>query len=213
MTTQELIIGHFEKTLSQSEESQLSALLEGSGDARGLLEQHQGIQELMLGEAATLVPSAALDESVIGAALGSLTEVVGGSAGFWTGTKLAAGISALVVGGISVFMIASDGGHEAATKTLSAPTPVVRTLPSADTPALQAPKIETPTPQEVAEPAAPAQEPTAARSTASSRRSEHAAARTERNTATAKTEQQQKFNLPKEPQVEMHSTTRINPDK
>jgi hypothetical protein len=202
MTTQELIIGHFEKTLSQSEESQLSALLEGSGDARGLLEQHQGIQELMLGEAATLVPSAALDESVIGAALGSLTEVVGGSAGFWTGTKLAAGISALVVGGISVFMIASDGGHEAATKTLNAPTPVVRTLPSADTPALQAPKIETPTPQEVAEPAAPAQEPTAARST-----------RTERNTATAKTEQQQKFNLPKEPQVEMHSTTRINPDK
>jgi hypothetical protein len=156
MNAEELIIGHFDKALSSSEEGQLQSLLSGSADARSLYERHEAIQTMMIGDAATLVPSAALDEAAIGAALGAASEISGGGAGAWFGSKVAAAISAVAIGTLSIALITSTGSNHTAVTTPKAATPAVRSLPGTPTPVVTAPAAP-----EVAAPAADVQTSTA----------------------------------------------------
>ena len=199
MTTQELIIGHFEKTLSRDEAAELSGLMQESPDARALFDQHRSIDSMMMREAADLAPSSALDAAVIGAALGTATEVVGGGAGFWSGAKIAAGISALIVGGVSVFMAtSSETDHVLPANN----PPAVRQVPAIESPAL-------PTPAET-----PAVRPQAAETKQTATERKPAAvnlpARSTAKPSTAPSTQKASGGLDLNPQVQIHEHTKVN---
>jgi hypothetical protein len=140
MKAEELIIGHFDKTLTQTQEAELQQLLTASPEARSLYERHDAIESMMVSDAATLAPSEKLDEVAIGAALGLLSEVSGSGAGFWLGGKIAAAITAVAVGGISIALITSSGSDHTSTVAPKKETPAARNLPSTPAPSV----IDTP---------------------------------------------------------------------
>lgn len=148
MTTEDLILGHFDGTLTPQEESRLQAEMSASPAARSLYEQHRSLHMMLSSDAASLVPSARLDKSVVTAALGAVPETIGGGALSWLTTKVAVGISAVVVGGLSIVML-SDSGPDA----VPAPAPAVTTAPVPSQPpaAIDMPKSDE---AKVAEPAA-----------------------------------------------------------
>lgn len=126
MTTQELLIGYFEGGLTPEESLHLETMLSGSAELRAQFNQHQQIHSMMQREAEETKPSEALDEATIGAALGLLGQTVGGaSIAFWSGTKIAATIGTVVVGGaITWFAVAQNPEpHPPASKQ---PTPTVQ---------------------------------------------------------------------------------------
>ncbi|HVK40269.1 MAG TPA: hypothetical protein VNA88_17190, partial [Candidatus Kapabacteria bacterium] len=77
MTAEELIIGHYEKSLTSEQESRLASMVDASPDVRTLYEQHGNIQALMIEEAETIETSSKLDKIVLGAALGTIAEIAG----------------------------------------------------------------------------------------------------------------------------------------
>jgi hypothetical protein len=100
MTAEELIIGHYEKTLTSEQESHLSSMIESSPDVRVLYEQHGNVHSMLVEEAAAVKPSSKLDKVVVGAALGTLVEIAGHGIGFSILGKVASIVGVLAVGGI-----------------------------------------------------------------------------------------------------------------
>jgi hypothetical protein len=107
MNAEELIIAHFDRSLSPEQETALRQLLEQSPEARSLYERHETIEGMIDRESAALVPSDRLDEAVIASALGIWRQVAVGG-GLWLTGKFAAGISALAIGGIAIAIFSTS---------------------------------------------------------------------------------------------------------
>lgn len=103
MTTEELILGHFDKMLTPEQETALQEALTGSAETRALYDQHSHLNALMVADAELLEPSSRLNESVVAAALVALPEVIGGGAALWFSGKFVASVAAVVIGGGSVY--------------------------------------------------------------------------------------------------------------
>lgn len=113
MTAEELIIGHYEKTLTPEQESHLAEMVAGSPDVRGLFEQHGNIHGLMLEDASAVKTSSKLDRVVLGAALGTLAEIAGHGIGFSLLGKVATVIGVVAAGGIGVMLFTGDDDTDA----------------------------------------------------------------------------------------------------
>ena len=110
MTTEELILGHFDESLTPVEEHQLQELLGRSPEARTLFEQHGALHRMMASDVGTLAPSSSLDDAALAAALGAVPEAIGGGAAAgWFGGKVAAAVALVAAGGISVALFSSSG--------------------------------------------------------------------------------------------------------
>ncbi|MEO5930305.1 MAG: hypothetical protein ABIR47_10275 [Candidatus Kapaibacterium sp.] len=143
MTTEELILGHFDKALTPDDESRLQRTLSGSPEARGLYDQHAALQQLLASDVAALAPSAGLDKLAIAGALGAVPEAVGGGgAAGWLGGKMVAGIAAVLVGGASIAMLVTSGSKPDQSVPVNGPAPVVNVTPTL--PAPEPPKNEVP---------------------------------------------------------------------
>lgn len=130
MTAEELIIGHYEKSLTSEQESRLASMVDASPDVRTLYEQHGNIQALMIEEAETIETSSKLDKIVLGAALGTIAEIAGHGIGFSLLGKVASVVGVLAVGGAGFVLYNSMTGDDVTTR----PQPAVRTSPSTSTP-------------------------------------------------------------------------------
>ena len=102
MTTQDLIIGHFEGTLTETQQLELDGLLKNSPEVQALYEQHGMIEEAMKEEAEELVPPFGLKEATLGAALVTAVETIGGGIAAWFTSKAAVAIGTVIVGGAAV---------------------------------------------------------------------------------------------------------------
>lgn len=131
MTTEDLILGHFDGTLSSEHEARLAAEMNTSPEVRSLFEQHKSLHAMLNADAATLAPSSRLDKAVVAAALSAVPEAIGTGAVSWFTGKVIAGISAVVVGGISVAFLVSSGSADEKPVPSQQPAPVVRTIPAA----------------------------------------------------------------------------------
>jgi hypothetical protein len=140
MNAEELIIGHYEKSLTSEQESHLAALMTSSPEVRGLYEQHGRIHGLMEEDAETVQTSSKLDKVVVGAALGTLVEIAGQGIGFSLLGKVASVIGALAVGGAGIIFYNTVIDKDDADVT---PTPAV-TQPAPASPQLSAPVDEQP---------------------------------------------------------------------
>ncbi len=148
MTTEDLILEYFDGALTPEQESRLRAEVNASPEARALFEHHRSLHAMFGADVASLAPSSALDSAVIAAALGTVPEAVGSGALSWLSGKVAVGISAVVIGGLSVALL-STGGPEPAPAVVQ-PAPAVRTVPDAVQPSAEQPPAATPK-SEVAE--------------------------------------------------------------
>lgn len=199
MTTEDLILGHFDGTLTPQEESRLQAEMSASPAARSLYEQHRSLHMMLSSDAASLVPSARLDKSVVTAALGAVPETIGGGALSWLTTKVAVGISAVVAGGVSIVMLNNSGPD---TVPPAAPAPAVSTAPVPS----QAPAtLEMPKSDEVKATEPAAAPPAAAKSDAPKNRTGARAA--EGGTATTKAAGQKK------PALRLDTSNKTNIDQ
>ena len=113
MTTQDLIIGHYEETLTETQQAELDSLLENSPEAQTLFEQHGVIEESMKKESEELVPPFGLREATLGAALATAVETIGGGIAAWLSSKIAITVTTVIVGGAAVGLgIALSGDDE-----------------------------------------------------------------------------------------------------
>lgn len=123
MNSTDLIIGHFEGSLTPVETSRLDELLRTSPEVRAAFEQQRTIEEGMLEDSESLIPPIGLREATLAAALGgALTTTVGGGIAAWLSTKAAVVLSTLALGGVIVGGIVfsdDDAGEE--TETVVAP--------------------------------------------------------------------------------------------
>lgn len=125
MTTQDLIIGHYEGTLTRAEQTKLDGLLASSPETRTLFEQHGVVEEKMKEESEELAPPFGLREATLGAALGTAASTIGGGIATWLTGKFVIAVSTVVIGGAAVGLgIALSGDDEPATKN---PTSAVTT--------------------------------------------------------------------------------------
>lgn len=130
MNVQELIIGHYEQSLTPEQEGQLSMMLDESPEARALYQQHGRIHSMMVGEAEIIQPSRKLEKAVVAAALGAAVEIGGQAAGISFAGKIIAAATAVVVGGISVGII-MNSGDDPKPESPGAQTPAVKNIPPA----------------------------------------------------------------------------------
>lgn len=151
MTTEELILGHFDRALTPEQEKLLQERLSASPEARTMFEQHRHLDSYLSTDAMALAPSASLDEATIAAALSVIPEAIGSGSATWFSGKIVATISAVIIGGASIALFSTSGPSE---NVAPAPKPsVVRTLPTAPAPA------SVPAPDAVAPKDAPATVP------------------------------------------------------
>lgn len=158
MTTEELIIGHFEGSLTSVEATELQEVLAASPDARSLFENHEALHSILRADAASLVPAAPLASDVLETALATPVESVGGAVvGRWGFGQIAAGFGTLVL---------LVGGTFVATRTANQPaTPQVATPAPAVAPAFVLPQPTAPNPPQLVERETPkAERPVAASS-------------------------------------------------
>lgn len=131
MKAEELIIGHFDSSLTQAQEAELQRMLAGSSETRATYERHASIHSMLLQDAASVAPSRALDAAVIGAALGTPAEIAGGSAiGAGVGAKVAAIISTFAVGGLTLVLMTTSTSEQRFPAHPAAQIPAVRTAPN-----------------------------------------------------------------------------------
>lgn len=133
MTTEELIIGHFDGTLSTAEESDLQSMLASSTEARSLYDTHRGIHNLMASDVAATEPSEKVNRRVLAASLMALPETIaGGAATAWFTLKVVGGISAAVFGGLAVVsIVTSNVATDNSRKSYSGkpPAPAAQQMP------------------------------------------------------------------------------------
>ncbi len=119
MNSTDLIIGHFEGTLTPAEASQLDELLKSSPEVRAAFEQQRSIEEGLVEDSEALVPPFGLREATLAAAIGGgLSATVGGGIAAWLSTKAAVVISTLAIGGVivgGIVLTGDDVGEEAET--------------------------------------------------------------------------------------------------
>lgn len=130
MTTEELIVGHFEGSLSADQEQDLQSMLDASAEVRSLYDTHRHINMLIVSDAQAMEPSEKLNRKVIAASLMAIPEaLVGTGATAWFTVKVVGGISAAVFGGLAVVSIVTSNARndQEATTTTS---PAVRRMPS-----------------------------------------------------------------------------------
>ncbi len=134
MTVQELIIGHYDKTLTPDQESELTQMLEESPQVRTMYEQHGSIHAMMEAEATTLTPSRTLRDATIGAALSLVSTTIGGSiVGGWLTGKAIGIIGLIVAGAVTTGVILNELGDNDAQDVPPATTieqPAVTAPPS-----------------------------------------------------------------------------------
>ncbi len=130
MKAEELIVGHFDAALTPAQEAELQRLLSGSPEARATYDRHANIHALLLQDAASLAPSGALDEAVIGAALSTPAEIAGaGAAGMGFGAKMAAIVSNFAVGGLSFVLMSTSTSEHTQHIPPATPAPAVSPMP------------------------------------------------------------------------------------
>lgn len=134
MTTEELIIGHFDGSLSTTQESELQSMLASSPEARSLYDTHRGISNLMVSDAAATEPSEKLNRRVLAASLMAIPETIaGGAATAWFTMKVVGGISAAVFGGLAVVSIVTsnvNSDNDKGSTDAEGPAPAVRQIPT-----------------------------------------------------------------------------------
>lgn len=160
MTAEELIIGHFNNTLTASQQESLQGLLSSSPDVRSLYEQHKSLQSAMESDSDTIVPAMWLEQTVLQTALGvaSATGTIGVTAGFWGAAKIIAVVATVVVsGGSATYFLSKSESPSAPPPEASAPAKVTQTAVARGVQAAPAP----PAPAD-AKPAAAAASATAA---------------------------------------------------
>ena len=109
MRAKELIIGHYEGSLTPAEQQELTALLASSPEARAAYERHGVIEETLEEDARRMVVPVGLREATVAAAIGVSAEAVGWGIGGWLTGKVAAVIGTVVVGGtVMGVVIAND---------------------------------------------------------------------------------------------------------
>ena len=133
MNAEDLIIAHFDRSLTAEQEAELQQLLADSPDARALYERHEAMESMMEKDSAALAPSRELDEVVIASALGLLSGA-GGGAALWFSGKFAAAISAVAVGGLAIALVTTSTPEKT-------PQPVQKNIPPA---ALKLPELPQP---------------------------------------------------------------------
>jgi hypothetical protein len=128
MTTEELIIGHFEGELTPASEQELARVLESSPEARALYDAHGEMSGMMVAESQTLKPTRELDETVIASALGVLAGGIGGGALWLTGKVAAVLLGSAAVGGIGILMYNVFTQDEPTPSATHQPAPATRTV-------------------------------------------------------------------------------------
>ncbi|MCB0712889.1 MAG: hypothetical protein KDD67_11220 [Ignavibacteriae bacterium] len=150
MTTQDLIIGHYEGTLTGAEQAQLESLIATSPETRTLFEQQGLIEAKLREESEELVPPFGLREATLGAALTGVASTLGGGIASWFTAKVVIGLSTVIIGGAAIGLgIALSGDDDpVTTEQTTNETPGVvtsegtdNTLPATD----QSTSIETTT--------------------------------------------------------------------
>ena len=112
MNAKELIIGHFEGSLSPAEQGRLDHMLESSPEVRAQFDQQKMIEESMAEDSRSLVPPIGLREATIAAALGGGIATIGGGLGAWFTGKIAAIFGTVLVGGLVVGGTLIYGGDD-----------------------------------------------------------------------------------------------------
>jgi hypothetical protein len=129
MTTQELIVGHFEGTLTPGDETQLQQLLSSSTEARTLYDRHAGLNAMLTADAAATEPSKSLGRRALAASLLAIPEsIVGSAATAWFTIKVIGGLSAAVFGGLAVISIVTSNASHDAEQATSASHRAVKTV-------------------------------------------------------------------------------------
>lgn len=119
MNAKELIIGHFEGSLSPAEQGRLDHMLESSPEVRAQFDQQKMIEESMAEDSRSLVPPIGLREATIAAALGGGIATIGGGLGAWFTGKIAAIFGTVLVGGLVVGgVLIYDGDDEVVENTV-----------------------------------------------------------------------------------------------
>ncbi len=107
MTTEELILAHYDGALTSTQERSLQEMLASSPEARSLFEQHGMLQRMLVSDAGALAPSSRLDTTVIARALATAPEPISSGTSGWFSGKIAAAIAVVVAGGVSVAVLSS----------------------------------------------------------------------------------------------------------
>ncbi|MGE3802596.1 MAG: hypothetical protein AB7H80_16390 [Candidatus Kapaibacterium sp.] len=116
MTTQDLIIGHYEGTLTGAEQAQLESLIATSPETRTLFEQQGLIEAKLREESEELVPPFGLREATLGAALTGVASTLGGGIASWFTAKVVIGLSTVIIGGAAIGLgIALSGDDDPVT--------------------------------------------------------------------------------------------------
>jgi len=131
MTTEELIIGHYDGTLTTEQEHLLQQTIASSAEARSLYDTHGGIHRLLAHDVAAAKPSESLNRKVVAASLLAVPELIGAGATAWVALKVVGGVSAVVFGGIAVVsLLTSTMNDRHDVRGPSTSTPVVRQGPA-----------------------------------------------------------------------------------
>src|ERR1041384_2233901 len=120
MTTEELILAHYDGALTSAQEQHLQELLGRSPEAHSLFEQHGVLQRMLAGDADLLAPSSRLHASALARALATAPEPISSGAAGWFSGKVAAAIAVVVAGGVTVAVL-SSGPHTSDVPPASVP--------------------------------------------------------------------------------------------
>lgn len=143
MTAEELIIEHFDGTLSLEQEGELTQVLASSPEARATYDRYLRVNEVLADDVVATAPSSALDERVMAAALGAIGGTIGGGSATWISGKIAAMFTVVAVGGLSLFLFLPKDADPVRSET---PPPASTTPTPTKAPA---PVIPVPTPATV----------------------------------------------------------------
>lgn len=136
MTTQELIIGHFEGSLGAAESAELNRLLATSPDVKSAFDRQQRIENSLAEDAESVAAPSALRDATLAAALGTAVQTIGGGLTAFFTAKVAATVGAVLVGGIVIGTVVFDGDDPAETTPQNDPAPVeqVETIEAVEQP-------------------------------------------------------------------------------
>ncbi len=112
MNTRELIVGHFEGTLTAADQSRLDHLLETSAEARADFERHQLIEDGLAEDSRNLVPPIGLREATLAAAFSGAASTIGGGITAWFTAKVAVIVGTVAVGGLVVGGVLMNDGDD-----------------------------------------------------------------------------------------------------
>ncbi|HVZ37934.1 MAG TPA: hypothetical protein VHI13_01560 [Candidatus Kapabacteria bacterium] len=141
MTTEELIVGHFEKSLTLEEERVLQERLAQSPETRTMYDQYRSLEATLGNDASAVAPSSRLDEATVAAALSLLPQAIGGGLLGLLSSKVVVGVTVAVIGGISIAIFANRNSSDNGA-TVAPPAPAVRVVPA--TPSAQPPVVAPP---------------------------------------------------------------------